>query len=156
MGKLRAFVVDKAFNVLIGAPLGAAFMAFYAYLWEFLPWQLWTGGLLVCFSATALVAVLRYDNRCKPKDRRIAEELQTSIAALDAAERLALTRFEEARLNTLEFAVDDPVIAGLLAKGVLVVASRNGNMKRGDDGRRHPVFPVMLLPLAKQLLQQRR
>jgi hypothetical protein len=79
----------------------------------------------------------------------IEKGMVASIASLDPEEWQVVDGFIRGRANTLELPVDDPVIAGLLAKRILVLAARIAPLKRGRNGRAHPFCPMMLSPLAK-------
>jgi hypothetical protein len=46
-------------------------------------------------------------------------------------------------------------VAGLLAKGILMLASSQGEYRLGPDDEFHPTVPMMLSPLAKELFQKR-
>ena len=63
MAKIRAFVIDKGFNILIGGPLACAVMTFYSQLWTFLSWQVIVSGIFVFLSVWFMIQFLKSEFR---------------------------------------------------------------------------------------------
>jgi len=104
------------------------------------------------------VALVLADAIMRAFRRRLApvlatEAMKTTINELDGDEWYVIRQFE--RTNTVQLAADVPAVAGLVSKGVLSCAIRNGWRKRGDDGEIHAYFPMRLTPIARRVLQER-
>jgi hypothetical protein len=76
--------------------------------------------------------------------------LKEDLEYLDRKERAAISFFRND--NTINMPFDDPVTAGLIAKKILVFASRTGDRRKADDGHLHIMFPMMLAPEARKIL----
>ena len=79
--------------------------------------------------------------------------MQTVIDGLDRDEWQIIRRFEHR--NAEELPVDVAAVARLLTMRVLTHASSTGRSKTWEDGEVHPIFPLMLSPLAEAVLRQR-
>ena len=115
------------------------------------PWR--TAGIASCaaFVVWGTLMFFRQERRLNLR-RQEAEEHESIISGLDAAERNVIESFRE--MSARELAIDIPAIAGLCGKGILMPAIRNGQIKRGSDGEIHSVFCMMLSPLGRKILDR--
>jgi len=145
---LRGKVTDRIIDYV--APLAATGMSwfFVSSLWA--GWRSIAIAISTGFCVLGLILVYKREHRTKPTDRQQRKEMEYHIASLDPDEWIAVNAFMQGHTNTIEYDIDDPVIAGLRAKSILFVVSRNGRRERGNDGRMRTIFPVMLAPLANK------
>ena len=142
---------DKTFDFLLVGIVG--WLSGYIAFWPFLG-----SAKAVCpaiglaLLASCALIVYKRENSSSAWTRRRSRAMDGILAALDSDERAILVEFRYA--NTVELAVDMPAVAGLWAKGVLVPAVRNGQMRRGPDDKVHSVFPMMISHLAQESLQK--
>jgi len=135
MGKVTSWLfgklLDRLWDWITVISVGSVF-AFVASLYSI--FGLWRTVGIGCFAGIATLGVIqiyRQENGTQKNNRKLIKEMESKIASLDQAEIDIVSAFSDLRLNTLEFAINDPVIAGLESKGILVRASKGvqkGNM----------------------------
>jgi len=129
------------------APLAAAIIIDLIGYWG--PWR--TAAIAVCCFLTIFSTLMFFrQERRRDQKRRGEEDIESLIETLDADERATLIPFHDR--NTYELPMDHPAVAGLVGKGILVPAIRNGQMKRGNDGEMHSFFLFMLSDLGRTIL----
>jgi len=146
-------VVDAWIVLVIGPAIGFAYWLAFDSL---SPWSGWRAvgiGLSLTVAVTGLIVVYKQVHGSGAITRRQRKAFERIIAALDPAELAVLQSFEGR--NTRELSADHPAIAGLRAKGILVLASSTGQMKWTADNDMHQFFCMMISPLAQEILRKR-
>jgi hypothetical protein len=154
MGRVVAWLgeklIDKAFDCIVGGLAGLLAWLIYSPIWG--GWRAVGIGVCVSGIAMSIIAIRRRETKVKSGDHQRQQQIANSIASLDPSELKIVSAFGQSQQNTRELAFDDPVVAGLLAKGVLVFASVHGRLADCSNGEVRKMFPMMLSMPAKKCL----
>lgn len=118
-------------------------------------WFWAVSAVLLVFGALLLIRVLLFllmparilVERGMARRRAIAE-----LKKLDPSEKALLRRFYLSNRNTLDLPINDPVVAGLLAKRILSTTGGIGRYEMANMTTLHVVMSVEINPYVRDLI----
>ena len=122
MPQNRGLVVREGIRSTFRLDRGFGILSVFTFL-PYSAWGLWR-SLFIGFSAAvvslAVIQIYRGENSSQSNTRLRRKDREHWITSLDPDEWTAVNAFMQGRQNTIELPIDDPVVAGLRCKRILL------------------------------------
>jgi predicted PurR-regulated permease PerM len=158
MGKIIVWILGKILDYWIGLIMAGIGCALMWFLYDPLsPWSGWRAHCIaICMALFIFCVYVAYKsvNGTRFSERNREKKIKETIESFDLGERNIINKFEQLQRNTIELIVDEPIVVGLISKGIIIPIS-NGESQLFNDGKFHRMCPVMLSSLAVKYLKKR-
>ena len=149
---LLGIILENRIELVVSGAAGTVSWFFCSSLWA--GWRSVGIAIATSIMVGGVIAICRKEYRAQHSGQPSKTEMKALLDSLDQFERNAINAFRQQ--NTIELPIDNPVVSGLEAKGILVRARKAVGIRIDDNQDWHHTCAMMLSPLAEKLLRNPR